>query len=381
MEKKLGQFLSYAALACGFMTSAFADQAEDQNDTQMNRSSSETVNFREITPNAGPRVTNGVDVFVTADFIYWTSRQEGLAFARSGLADYSEAQAFGNTPCGKTYYPKSKFSPGFKVGVGLNLGHDGWDTYLDYTWFHNSTKCAYVVNSSSYTAPIPLWEVATVGSATAKENFLVLSTFVNVGNSQAHWKLYFNNFDWELGRNFYISQYLTLRPYAGLKGNWMQQYYNVTYSDYLASDISSEIDIAKMHQEQKFWGVGIRTGLDTSWYFDKNWSMFANTALSSLWGRYKVTRQDLTLAPKATSYHTIINTVNDFHTVKPVLELQLGARYDYWFCDDDYHFGIEAAWEQQVWFNQGQFIKYLEPDSSDANLVLQGLTVDFRFDF
>jgi len=381
MENKLKQFLSFTALACGVFASSFADDMEDQNGTTINRSTCEQVNFREITPNAGPRVTNGVDVFLTADFIYWTSRQEGLAFARSGLADYSEAQAMGNTPQGKTYYPKSKFSPGFKVGVGLNLGHDGWDTYLNYTWFHNSTKCGHVVNSSSYTAPIPLWEVATVGSATAKENFLVLSTFVNVGNAQANWKLYFNNFDWELGRNFYVSQYLTLRPYAGLKGSWMQQHYYVTYSDYLASDVSSEIDVAKMRQEQKFWGVGIRTGLDTSWYFCKNWSMFANTALSSMWSRFKTTREDVTLAPKATKEHVIINTMSDFHTVKPVLELQLGARYDYWFCDDDYHFGIEAAWEQQVWFNQGQFIKYLDSDTPDANLVLQGLTIDFRFDF
>ena len=381
MENKLGQFLSYAAMALCLTTGAYADQMEDQNDTQMNRSSSDAVNFREITPNAGPRVTNGVDVFITADFIYWTSREEGLAFARSGIADFSEALALGNTKLGKTYYPKSKFSPGFKVGVGLNLGHDGWDTYLNYTWFHNHSKCSHVVNSSSWTAPIPLWEVASVGSLLAKENFLVLSSYVNVGNAEAHWKLYFNNFDWELGRNFYISQYLTLRPYAGLKGNWMQQYYNVRYSDFLSSDISSDISAVKMDQEKKFWGVGIRTGLETSWYFDKNWSMFANTALSSLWSRFKVTREDLALQTNATTYNTIINTMKDCHTVKPVLELQLGARYDYWFCDDDYHFGIEAAWEQQVWFNQGQFINILEPNSANTNLTLQGLTIDFRFDF
>lgn len=153
MENKLGRFLSYAAMAVCLTTGAYADQMEDQNDTQMNRSSSDAVNFREITPNAGPRVTNGVDVFITADFIYWTSREEGLAFARSGIADYSEAIALGNTKLGNTYYPKSKFSPGFKVGVGLNLGHDGWDTYLNYTWFHNHSKCSHVVNSSSWTAP------------------------------------------------------------------------------------------------------------------------------------------------------------------------------------------------------------------------------------
>ena len=381
MDMKRSKFLSYAVIACGFFSSAFAADTQDSDDMVMNRSSSEETQFREITPNAGPRVTNGVDVFITADFIYWTARQDGLAYARSGLVDYTEAVALGNTEHGETYYPATKFSPGFKVGIGLNLGHDGWDTLVNYTWYRSNHHHSIVMSEPSALSPVPLWEVATLGSSQADKNFLVLSSFVNVGKASSSWSIHFNNIDWEMGRNFYISQYLTLRPYAGLKGTWMHQYFSSNLGNFEQSDISSEVSAAAMYQIQKFWGVGIRTGLDASWYMTKNWSIFSNTALSALWGRFYNSREDsVTLAVTETN-RTIINTRSSFHTVKPVLEMQLGVRYDYWFCDDDYHFGIEAAWEEQVWFSQNQFIELLSPSGSSADLLLQGLTIDFRFDF
>ncbi len=37
------------------------------------------MTMQEITPNAGPRVANGADVFLTADFIYWRPREDGTA--------------------------------------------------------------------------------------------------------------------------------------------------------------------------------------------------------------------------------------------------------------------------------------------------------------
>ena len=33
----------------------------------------------------------------------------------------------------------------------------------------------------------------------------------------------FNIFDWELGRNFWVSKALSLRPFLGLKGGWIHQ--------------------------------------------------------------------------------------------------------------------------------------------------------------
>lgn len=381
MDMKRSKFLSYAVMACGIFSSAFAADTQDTDDMVMNRSSSDETHFREITPNAGPRVTNGVDVFITADFIYWTARQDGLAYARSGLYDYSVGVAFDDLEHGETYYPSTKFSPGFKVGIGLNLAHDGWDTLVNYTWYRSNHHHSIVTTDASALSPVVLWDVALLGPGYVGQNFIATTPFVNVGRASSSWSIHFNNIDWEMGRNYYISQYLTLRPYAGLKGTWMHQHFTASYGEFVPAEIDADISDATMHQIQKFWGVGARTGLDASWYMTKNWSIFSNTALSAVWGRFYNTRQDSVTATGTEVKSTIINTRSNFHTVKPVLELQLGVRYDYWFCDDDYHFGVEAAWEEQVWFSQNQFIELVSPSGSTADLILQGLTIDFRFDF
>lgn len=378
MEMNIRKLALSAFAACSLVSSVVADQMDS--DTMINRSSCEETNFREITPNAGPRVTNGVDVFFTADFIYWTARQDGLPFARSGLVDYSEASVLGNTPQGQTYYADGKFSPGFKVGAGLNLGHDGWDTYLNYTWLHCNHSQKVISTNASALSPVSLWEVATVGNNFGTNNFLVLGSFLNIGSATGKWAYHFNNFDLELGRSFYISQYLTLRPFSGLKGTWSKQFYDVSYGNFLSSDVASDVSSTVMNARQAFWGIGVRTGLDTSWYFDRNWSIFGNTALAALWGRFNNTRQD-TVNTTGNQSFMAINTKNQFHTVKPVAEFQLGLRYDYWFSDDDYHFGIELAWEEQVWFNQNQYIDLIQPAGPHGDLILQGFTLDLRFDF
>jgi len=40
---------------------------------------------RSVTPDAGPRVQNGYDLTTTVDFIWWKARQDGLAYATSGV--------------------------------------------------------------------------------------------------------------------------------------------------------------------------------------------------------------------------------------------------------------------------------------------------------
>jgi hypothetical protein len=376
MHALFKKLLPASFLACS-LTSTLA-AAHMQDDTYR---SSDTTHFREITPNAGPRVTNGADVFVTADFIYWTARQDGMAYARSGVADYSDAIALGDAESGSTYFPPTHFSPGFKAGVGLNLGHDGWDVYLNYTWLHSNQNNSVSNDLSASKGLIPLWEIATIGNTTAQNQFITLSTFINIGEASAQWSLHFNNLDLDLGRSYYISQYLALRPHIGLKGAWYKQHYTVNYANFLEPDIAVDVSSTRMQIEQSFWGVGVRTGLDASWFFDKNWSLFGSTSLAALWGRFDVTRQDFSTTTPTQVIHKTCDTHSDFHTIKPVAEFQLGLRYDYWFSDDDYHFGVQVAWEEQLWFNQNQFFQLSNPWGSHGDLGLQGITLDLRFDF
>jgi hypothetical protein len=64
------------------------------------------------------------------------------------------------------------------------------------------------------------------------------------------------------------------------------------------------------------------------------------------------------------------------HTLSPVIQLALGVESD-WKFGNDYRFLVQAGWETQVWFFQNQHYSAI----ADTSLILQGLTVDFRFDF
>lgn len=382
METKLKKLLPIAGIVCGLCaTLNAADNMQNGSSSMMQQGSDET-RFREITPNAGPRVTNGADVFLTADFIYWTARQDGLAYAYTGADTTISSSLASSVPSkGTTYYPPRKFDPGFKVGVGLNLGHDGWDTYLEYTWFHSNHSNTQTSGSAAYQRLIPVFPVAFEGHISSNAFDVEL---LNYDSMKSSWKLRFNNFDLELGRNFYISQYLTLRPHVGLKGNWYTQNYHVTGTSPFLGDTALNFgydygatDYAKGRFKQSWWGVGIRAGMDTAWYFDKNWSIFGDWALSALWGRFNVSRKAQyggDFGQTTSTVSTVLWNENSFHTVKGVAEFQLGLRFDYWFSDDDYHFGLSAAWEEQLWINQNQIAR-------PGDLGFQGFTLKARFDF
>jgi len=339
-----------------------------------------------ITPDAAPLVKGGANFFFTADFIYWTTRINGLDYARSGYQtpainnllplNFTDVGAKGDT---KTL--PNEWDPGFKVGAGLTFKHDGWDLFLQYTWFQNNDK-----QTDSNGVWTPLWNVGNFRFANAG-NFIGIYAFQN---TSADWKLRFNNFDLELGRNFYISHYLKLRPHVGLKGYWQKQTYVVNY-DTIANDAPAELDatlrptLLNLNATEKHWGIGIRAGLNTAWQFNHNWSIFGDLALAALWGRFDVCRKDRTVwevpSTDTTNDTTAFWSQRRFYNVNPVLELDLGLRYDYWFNNDNYHFGLQAGWEEQVWFDMNQMIYLLDADGSNGNMTFQGLTVKFRFDF
>ncbi len=382
MKTKLSKLLPVAGVVCGLCSTLnAADNMQHGSSSMMHQSSDET-RFREITPNAGPRVTNGADVFLTADFIYWTVRQDGLRYAYCGVDVTTSSSTASSVNQGQSFYPPTRFDPGFKVGAGLNLGHDGWDVYLEYTWFHSNHSNGATSGTASDQRLVPAFPIAW-GSHSSSDVYD--TDLLNFDRFAASYRMRFNNFDLELGRNYYISQYLTLRPHVGLKGNWYNVDYVVTAYGPRIGDTPvnsggygyDDILSARATIEQNWWGIGIRTGLDTAWYFDKNWSIFGDFAFSTLYGRFSTPRRD-TLRGDFSSTTPVISTVgnvaNSWHTVKSVAETQLGLRFDYWFSDDDYHFGLSAAWEIQSWINHGEL-------RGGGDIGFQGFTLKARFDF
>lgn len=376
MEMKFRKLLPLVGALClGLTSTAFAHSnyqngngsssygSSNSMDSSSSQGTYQRGTFREITPNAGPRVAHGADVFMTADFIYWKTSEDGLFFASTGAANDQGAAVKG-----KAAAVGEDWAPGFKVGLGLNLGHDGWDLYTQYTWLHASDSATHKGDFIFVPELLPFNNGPSVAGTEAK----------------ASWKTHFNVIDLELGRNFYTSQYLTLRPFFGLKGTWQSHQFKntVTSTDLRTSGGGDSFPgTAVANKKYDFWGIGVRGGLQTGWYFTKCWSIYGNLALTSLWTNYYKHTQTLDFNNSTTGTTTsAINIDNDdFYTCRFVSELELGLRWETWFYDDNYHFAIQAGWQQQNWINLSNFHQVL--DSGTTDFSTQGLNLKFRFDF
>ena len=195
---------------------------------------------------------------------------------------------------------------------------------------------------------------------------------------EGSWQLHFNNIDLELGRNYWISKWLALRPFVGLKVSWMEQNF---HAEYHVNDASHSFDRwdYHMYQDQDQWGVGVRAGLNTVWYLWKHVGIFGDFALSGMYNHFDTERRDK-YRNNQSLFTKNLNTEAGFYDVTAVLEWALGARFDTAFHNDDYYFYFQAGWEQQLWFNQNQFF-YLAEGKGSGNLSMQGLTLEMGFYF
>jgi len=305
-----------------------------------------------ITPKGGPCVSRGMDTHITTEFIYWTAREDQLSFAvkQPFNEDFSALE-------GRVSQPNWEYSPGFKVGLGILYDHDGWDIYANYTWLRPRTS-KKTVRADGNDALI----LRSFGNSNSPDSFRSLS---------ASWSLDFNTVDLELGRNFFISRCLKLRPHFGMKGTWQKQ-------DFPIKGVLSPDGISFLEYTNKldYWGVGIRTGLDSSWQFSPCLSAIGEVAISALWEGYKTKRKVVS----AELLLTEVDFTSECHRINPVLELLLGMRWETWFCCDAYHFAIDGGWEIQWWNDQNHFSTIQGPDLL-GDLYLQGFTLKFRFDF
>lgn len=329
-----------------------------------------------ITPGVDLVKGEGMDWFITADYTYWTARENSTEVAISNVIQGSTASKEGSI--GKVFRLDNKWVSGFKVGLGTDFCHDGWDVYAEYTWFNttNSKRTpGEFPTPPLMVAPlldIPLlfdgyWDVNNaVGSANGA---------ISYSSANAKWHMHMNVVDVELGRNFYVSPRLMLRPFYGLKGAWNQQHMNIAFHNLSLAMTNSMIN------QLKNWGIGIRAGMDTSWHFCRDLSLFGNMAFTGLWEEFKARRFDSS-AIGGTIINSTVNVKEKQCVVAPVIEWMLGFKWETGLSCDTYHLAIAAAWEEQVWFGQNKFIRhqYVIPNNGDT-LTLQGLTVDIRFDF
>lgn len=343
MRAKILQLISILLIISGF---AWAEEEKQET----------------ITPPVGPYVKGGYNVYTTLEFIYWKAIQEGLNYADTGVAVVPGTSA----SSGKVHRPDFPWKPGFKVGIGYYLPHDGWDFYANYTWLHSS---------GTDRASSSIGNMVAIGLT-----FPGLSSQISqITSARSHWDLQFNSIDLELGRNFYLSRFLAVRPFGGLKFTWQDQEVSNRYrANQVTFGAVTQPGTARSKHHQDVWGVGIRLGGNGNWYFYRSWSIATKVAFSGVWLDYKNMRKDR-FKQNGAPFRVINNIKKDTDAIKAVMELFLGLHGEWWFQNQRYHLALQGGFDEQLWINFGEFISFFTQGHGDFSMC--GLTVKARFDF
>ncbi len=310
----------------------------------------------DITPSArGCKEVSGA--YVVGSFLYWNSGYSDVELSARRESTGDENQKF------KTISMDKAYSPGFQIGLGANFARDGWDLFLNWT------------SLQSHPSQSAQTQTPKLVALDSEPNNIFLSN-----HFQSDWHFNFNVLDLELGRLFYISHQLSLRPHAGLKSAWIQQNLKITYWNVINQNAASFQTPQQGQFKDHMWGMGPRLGLKSRWILGScNIAFLGNIAASLLWEDFHPSSSVSYLDPNGDPprIHKIHGPQQQLNAVA---EAFLGLDWGHCFQNKTY-LNLAAGYEMQYWWDQNKTTHHLEFFQSNRSLNLHGLTASLRLDF
>lgn len=318
-------------------------------------------------------------VFLDAEFLYWYARETALPYAMD-----VQGVAVNSTDVQISPYQvrnlDAKWDPGFRIGLGWNSSCDGWDLYLNWTWYRNKKKHSTSVDPTYHSGTGATGNVDIPGAG----QFALLDPWINTAFIQessiaypatstsfsegmlsfdaikTKWRLQFNSIDLELGRKYWLSRCFTMRPYVGLRGAWTKTRFSVRGSRDFTTTSAVAATIHRSYRDRfldRQWGVGLMAGFQPTFVLGCNFSIYGNLDAALIWGRSK-DRKKMRYSETSTS-STIGANFNfgptdhnsQFATMVPIVDLALGIRWEDTWCQDRYRSTLDLGWEHHVWFD------------------------------
>jgi hypothetical protein len=317
---------------------------------------------------AKEEVSTPKNIQIITDFLYWT-------ISESGSDVWSEViTSHGNASSDDLRAVDFGWDPGFRVGVDYKTNHDSWDTELTYTWFY--TKGQDHVNSSpgtvhsSYTGGFLIDNTTGVGISGPSYQ-----------SAKIAWKVHFGMFDWDLGRRYQVTKSVSLRPFLGLKGGWIDQTIESTWFNPDLSSFPAALPFSVGYENLKndFWGIGPVFGLDSKWCLYSKSQNFLNLLgdLSGavMYGHWKF--KDVYQNDIAQKIHVGSSPINGGATM---IRFFMGLGWDIHFSQNRYQLSSKIGYEMQCWLDQLQYYSFTGGRLSNE-LTLQGGTLEFTFAF
>lgn len=331
-------------------------------------------------------------VVIRSDFLWWRACEEGIALgdlelifdrmvspSRSAVRDISHLKKM-----------QFHYEPGFRLGFESTCACDCWGFVLNWTHFH-SKATAHFRDVDALGNPeavfISFWERGT-------ELYPLYAA--------SHWKLGMDLLDFEAGHLYYVSSFMAIRPFFGLRGARITQ----TYSTLARSNDDGNIGesgnfISRTKSRANFTALGPRCGFRIQFDLLCGWSVVGEAAASVVFGRSQCHSREYT-----TEFASLENeqdvvefeyrTRHGFnHTSKAIADLSLGLHWNRCveFCNRSHIMQLLIAWEHHLFshFNAFDFASQgiairsgvLAPSYSkkQGDLSVQGLTASLQVGF
>ena len=331
-------------------------QNEVQNQTvpqDQNRSNIKTFNSA-----LRPVVNDGLNIYIEGEALIWQAEEDNLTYIYTG-----------NNSGGQTNRDLQtvdfNWDWGFRVGMGYNAPRDGWD--INLYWTHIQNKAHGSEHAGSNNSLFPVWsDAANVFDGT-------------INSAKAHWHNHLNQVDLQLGREFYAGRCLEVRPFVGLRSDWIYQKYNVEMNgteSIVGTPLEQEAEL-----KSRFWGFGFVAGFNTTWLLKSGFSLYGDADISVLMGFFDVDQNG------TQNDSDIWSIVKSFRSGKTIIDLGLGLKWSRLFCDNAFGLTLKAGYEYHQFFNQNQFtfsngntdLELFNPIGGD--LSYQGAIGSIQFDF
>lgn len=302
---------------------------------------------------ASPNI-DGYGFYITTDAILYQLLEDNNTYA-IGISSST-------TPSGprKTCQSTFDWSWGFKTGLGYYAEHDAWQSGFEFTYLETQT--------SSY-APVKAGTIYAESYSLGQSYDGIDDPFVSASDK---WKVHYYNLDWTVGKDFFVSKYLSFLPQIGIKSAWFyQQKHNLFNQSVGASK--------RFDAQDNYTGVGPKADLKAKFYFGRNFSFIGGIDVALLFASNKTsyTGQSPTAA-SATSTYSLSNSLKKNH-VSPYLGFNIGFAYDTNFMDDAFNFGIKLAYEQ-LYYNKASRLM-TQDDPSYRDISFQGVDLGLEFSF
>lgn len=301
---------------------------------------------------ASPNI-DGYGFYITADAIVYQMLEDSNAYAVAIPSTGGSRH---------TYRSSFDWNWGFKTGIGYYAEHDYWQSGFEFTYLETQTG-SHAPAKSGYT-----YEECTSLRQLSDVNTALFTS------ASDKWKVHYYNLDWRIGKDFFVSKYLSFLPEIGIKSTW---FYQQRHTQYKTGYFYKNFDA-----QDNFTGVGPKADLKAKFHFGRNFSLIGGVDVALLFASNK-TSYDVDAAHSV----AFANGLNDQqfsngykqNHVSPYLGLNIGVAYDTNFMDDAFNFGIKVAYEQ-LYYNKASRIM-TDDVASYRDISFQGVDIGLEFSF